>query len=433
MPYIEGRVVHDADAHIMETPTWLRDHADPDDPRPHRAARPGERQRAAADRRPRGAAPRPRRRVRQARAPSMRRTSTAPTRPPRSCSARTSRRRARSSPRTARGRSTCSAFASQLVFNTFHNRRLRNWEHGTDLDLAVRRGPGAQPRDARLLLGRPPPAARPATSRSPTSTARAAMADEALAHGRGRRCSSRRAARRTTRPATSRSTRCGRARRRRASRSCSTSAAPATCSTPRTSRTACPIPPDFHGGEENFRSVDYMAIPHPADADAGDDDLRRRARALPRAADRRDRAGRDLDAVVDAADGVRVRRVRPPRGAAAERCRCARASTCGGRCGRRRTRPRTSAGSSSRPGPRSACSRRTTRTSRAAGSRSSGSRRSLGDASDEVRQAFYCDNFIDLMGSALASLAACLRRRYTARTAKVWRSSATTSSKNSSR
>src|SRR3954470_19231051 len=29
MPYIEGRVVHDADAHIMETPNWLRDHADP--------------------------------------------------------------------------------------------------------------------------------------------------------------------------------------------------------------------------------------------------------------------------------------------------------------------------------------------------------------------------------------------------------------------
>jgi len=28
MPYVEGRVVHDADAHIMETPTWLRDHAE---------------------------------------------------------------------------------------------------------------------------------------------------------------------------------------------------------------------------------------------------------------------------------------------------------------------------------------------------------------------------------------------------------------------
>src|SRR5688500_14660129 len=30
MLYIEGRVVHDADAHIMETPNWLRDHADPE-------------------------------------------------------------------------------------------------------------------------------------------------------------------------------------------------------------------------------------------------------------------------------------------------------------------------------------------------------------------------------------------------------------------
>ena len=29
MAYIERRV-HDADAHIMEPPTWLRDHADPD-------------------------------------------------------------------------------------------------------------------------------------------------------------------------------------------------------------------------------------------------------------------------------------------------------------------------------------------------------------------------------------------------------------------
>src|SRR4029077_9053710 len=29
MPYIEGRVVHDADAHIMEEPTWILDHADP--------------------------------------------------------------------------------------------------------------------------------------------------------------------------------------------------------------------------------------------------------------------------------------------------------------------------------------------------------------------------------------------------------------------
>ena len=30
MPYIEDRFVHDADAHIMETPQWLRDYADPE-------------------------------------------------------------------------------------------------------------------------------------------------------------------------------------------------------------------------------------------------------------------------------------------------------------------------------------------------------------------------------------------------------------------
>ena len=29
MPYASGRTIHDADAHIMETPTWLRGHADP--------------------------------------------------------------------------------------------------------------------------------------------------------------------------------------------------------------------------------------------------------------------------------------------------------------------------------------------------------------------------------------------------------------------
>ncbi|HUQ39903.1 MAG TPA: amidohydrolase family protein [Acidimicrobiales bacterium] len=30
MPYAEGRLVHDADSHVMETPDWFIDHADPD-------------------------------------------------------------------------------------------------------------------------------------------------------------------------------------------------------------------------------------------------------------------------------------------------------------------------------------------------------------------------------------------------------------------
>lgn len=29
MPYIEDRFVHDADAHVMEPPSWLQDYADP--------------------------------------------------------------------------------------------------------------------------------------------------------------------------------------------------------------------------------------------------------------------------------------------------------------------------------------------------------------------------------------------------------------------
>ena len=29
MPYAEGRLIHDADAHIVETPDWLEPYADP--------------------------------------------------------------------------------------------------------------------------------------------------------------------------------------------------------------------------------------------------------------------------------------------------------------------------------------------------------------------------------------------------------------------
>src|SRR3954452_8581569 len=30
MPYAEGRLIHDADSHVMETPRWFHDYADPD-------------------------------------------------------------------------------------------------------------------------------------------------------------------------------------------------------------------------------------------------------------------------------------------------------------------------------------------------------------------------------------------------------------------
>ena len=228
MPYSSGRVVHDADAHIMETPTWLRDHADPAIRDRIEPLALHERQRAAPDRRPRRAAARPRRRVRPA-AP----TSTAPT-------------------------STAPIEEAEIMLRkNFAGDRLVH-----------RRGPAPRPRPARLLepaacstpstTGACTTGSTAATSTSPTappapttgawsSSARSTPAccprcyvpladfDRAAAHGRRGdrrwappRCWWRRAARPATRPATSASTRCGPGPRRPASRSCSTSAAPAT-------------------------------------------------------------------------------------------------------------------------------------------------------------------------------------------------------------
>ena len=105
MPYATGRVIHDADAHIMETPTWLRDHAEPASVTPYPSSTyPGgnelrqtgglEEQQTdhPRDLRPPSGAPRLQ--------PSIELTKT-----PRSWHGRTSLRPARSSPRTAPGRS----------------------------------------------------------------------------------------------------------------------------------------------------------------------------------------------------------------------------------------------------------------------------------------------------------------------------------------
>ena len=267
-------------------------------------------------------------------------------------------------------------FSSQLVFNTFHNRRLHDWEHGGDLDLAYgaarahnrgmvefcavdprllptcyvplrrlrpRRGDGRRgdrrwaPRRCSSPSGCPPghsPSHRRPRSRCGRRAQEAGMPDRVP----------RRRHRRPDRPRT-------------------------------TSATACPIPPDFHGGEENFRSVDYMGIPGPPAQTLATMIFDGVFERFPRAAHRRDRAGRDLGAVVDAPDGVGVRGVRAARGAAAGAVAAAERVRAPPDARSRRTRPRTSAGSSSRPGPRCACSRPTTRTSRAGAARSSASRR----------------------------------------------------------
>ena len=128
-----GLVVHDADAHIMETPTWLRDNADPA-PRPNRRVDVFGRKRAANSQRS----------VDENEdlvavlngllsgimllIMSLEET--------RKHSGRTMRRPGRLLPGPSPG-ARHLGFASQLVFNTFYNNRLCEWEHSGDIDFAI--------------------------------------------------------------------------------------------------------------------------------------------------------------------------------------------------------------------------------------------------------------------------------------------------------
>ena len=257
-----GLVVHDADAHIMEPPNWLRDHADPAIRDRIAAAALPERQRAAPDRRPRRAAGATSRRRSTGSPTATAAPSTSTPRRRRSWTARTSPPPGSFLPEDRPRALDLLGFASQLVFNTFHNRRLHDWEHAGDLELAIGAA-RAHNRgmvefcavDPRLL---------------PTCYVPLADLDARRRDGRrGDRDGRRRAARRVGLPAgplpQPRRPRpgLGGGQRGAASRSCSTSAAPGDLIDPNYFRNGLPVPPDFHGGEENFRSVDYMGIPGP--------------------------------------------------------------------------------------------------------------------------------------------------------------------------
>ena len=260
MPYSQGRVVHDADAHIMETPTWLRDHAEasfrdrlpvlsyPGGNELRQTGDPAEQQRdllSAFDKlRARHASPEYRA---DEETEIMARKNFAAT-----------------GSFIAEDRSRALdllGFSSQLVFNTFHNRRLYDMEHRDDAELAYAAA-RAHNRgmlefcsvDARLLPSLYVPVCEPERA---ASAAKDALAQGAAALLVASGCPPKFSPSHTDLyPVWAQAQDAG---------------IPVVFHVGGTGDlidhdyfvNGRPIPPDFHGGEENFRSVDYMGIPGP--------------------------------------------------------------------------------------------------------------------------------------------------------------------------
>ena len=260
MPYSEGRVVHDADAHIMETPTWLRDHAEAAfrDRLPVLNYPGGNELRQTGD-------PAEQRRNLEAAFERLRaRHGSAEYRADEQAEIMARKNFAATGSFIPEDRPRALdllGFSSQLVFNTFHNGRLHDLEHAGDVDL-VYAAARAHNRgmlefcsvDRRLLPSLYVPLCDPEKAR--------VAAEDALEQG--------------------------------AAALLVASGSPPDYSPSHTDLypvwaqaqdanipvvfhvggtsdlidknyfvNGRPVPPDFHGGEENFRSVDYMGIPVP--------------------------------------------------------------------------------------------------------------------------------------------------------------------------
>ena len=260
MAYNERPNVHDADAHILEPPTWLRDHADPNvrDRIAPLALDGGNELRQTGD---------PAEQLRDLGAAFARLRAKHASHEYRANEAAEIMARKNFAATGAfvasdRGRALdLLGFSSQLVFNTFHNRRLRDWEHSGDLDLAygVARAHNRGmiefcSADARLL----PTGYVPLVDFERA----AAMADEVIAMGAAALLiasgcpPAHSPSHRSLDPVWARAEAAG---------------LPVVFHVGGTGElidkhyfvNGLPIPPDFHGGDENFRSVDYMGIPGP--------------------------------------------------------------------------------------------------------------------------------------------------------------------------
>ncbi len=258
MPYIENRVVHDADAHIMETPYWLSDYADPSIRKKiappvyvNELKQTNDTGTSASDIEATFA------RIAAKHASDEYRTVEAAEIMNRKNFAATG-----AFLREDRGRALdLIGVRSQLVFNTFHNTRLHDWEHTGDLELAygVARAHNRGmidfcAADERLLPTCYVPLADFDLAKS--------MAVDSLEAG---------------------------AAALLVASGCPKGHSPShvgldpvwataqeagipivfhvggtgTLIDPNYFNNGLPIPPDFHGGNENFRSVDYMGIPGP--------------------------------------------------------------------------------------------------------------------------------------------------------------------------
>ena len=303
VPYAT-RPMHDADSHIMEPPDWLHPYLDAatrerfpyvwsvgDEPGPA-----GDRRRSApvhAD---------PEYRAEDESQIMLRKNFSATgsflndDRPQRStCSAS----RASSCSTRSRARRSCASIATAITSSRSRSRARSTARSSTGV------------RSTRACC---PSRSCPSATWTPRST----LAREVDRRAAPRRSRSASTARPITRRVTSRSNRCGRCARKRVCRCCCTSPARArNVMPPAFFENGRPPVPDFHGGDTNFKSIDYLSIPLPVmqtlNALVIDGVLQRH----PDAAHRRHRARRVVGAGLDAHARLRARGVPQERGAAA--------------------------------------------------------------------------------------------------------------------